>query len=86
MTPPWAAAQPDRSRAQVRETGWGPRPDRVAGSDRRGGGARMPAARSLPAAACRAELALVVRPRDLNTYQSVFGGRSRARRGRATAA
>lgn len=34
----------------------------------------MPAARSLPAAACRAELALVVRPRDLNTYQSVFGG------------
>ncbi len=29
---------------------------------------------TLPAAACRAELALVVRPRDLNTYQSVFGG------------
>ncbi len=29
---------------------------------------------SLPAPACRAELALVVRPRDLNSYQSVFGG------------
>jgi acyl-CoA hydrolase len=29
---------------------------------------------SLPASACRAELAVVVRPRDLNTFQSVFGG------------
>jgi len=31
-------------------------------------------AQSLPASACRAELAVVVRPKDLNTYQSVFGG------------
>lgn len=33
-----------------------------------------PAAEPLPAAACRGEIALVVRPRDLNTYQQVFGG------------
>lgn len=32
------------------------------------------AAAGLPAAACRSDIALVVRPRDLNTYQKVFGG------------
>ncbi len=29
---------------------------------------------TVPAAACRAELAIPIRPRDLNTFQSVFGG------------
>ena len=28
----------------------------------------------LPAAACRSEIAVIVRPRDLNTFHSVFGG------------